>query len=113
MADAVAYVLPPPSIPVIHLAVIELVIYALSLPLAVYIAWKHGKNGMTAWPIFVSFLGMRIVSDAYQIANRTQPNLPNVLMIMTNAGSVTCLQLTLIGIVYEAYVLALACCLLV
>jgi tryptophan-rich sensory protein len=101
-AAAAAFLIPPPQTSVINLAIIELIIYSLSLPLALYITWKHGKKGMTAWPLFVSFLGMRIVSDAYQITNRAQPNIPNVVIIITNAGSVTCLQLTLIGMVYEA-----------
>ncbi|KAH8655512.1 hypothetical protein BX600DRAFT_515330 [Xylariales sp. PMI_506] len=104
MADA-AVNLPPPSADLIKLAVAEIVLYAILLPPALYITWKHGKKGMTCWPILLSFYGMRFVSDIWQIVNRAEPNIPGALLIITNAGSIACLTLTLIGILYEINIL--------
>ncbi|KAH7020375.1 hypothetical protein EDB80DRAFT_562272 [Ilyonectria destructans] len=74
---------------------------ALFLP-AVFIAWKHGKAGIICWPIFVSYFGLRFASDAYHIMRRHDTQEENTVTLMTNAGSIVCLSLTLIGMVYEA-----------
>lgn len=92
---------PPPSADKIHLAIASLIIFGLLLFPAIWITWKHGKRGMICWPIFVSFFPLRFVSDAWQIAQRNEPEIPNTVTIMTNAGSIACLSLTLIGMVYE------------
>lgn len=91
----------PPSANKINLAIAELVLYVLLLLPVIWITWKHGKAGMTCWPILVSYFALRFVSDAYQIANRNEPELPNVVVIMTSAGSIACLSLTIIGAIYE------------
>ncbi|KAH8198657.1 hypothetical protein TruAng_007198 [Truncatella angustata] len=100
MADA-AINLPPASASLINLAIVEIVIYVLLLPPLLYITWKHGKNGMTCWSLLVSFYGMRFASDIWQIMDRNKPNVPGALLIITNAGSIACLTLGLIGILYE------------
>ncbi|KAF6835321.1 hypothetical protein CPLU01_04401 [Colletotrichum plurivorum] len=105
MADHSKANFPPVSSDVVNLAIAELAIYGLLFPGAVWITWKHGKKGMVCWPIFLSHFFGRFVADIYQIIKRDEPLLPNQVNIMTNAASVACLTLTLIGIVYEANII--------
>ena len=100
MADAASL----PSKSIIRLAIGDLAIYTAFLPLALWITWKHGKTGMVCWPIFLSYFGLRFASDIYEIINRYEPEQYNMIVIMTNSGSLACLSLTLIGLIYEAYV---------
>lgn len=104
MSESAAASLPPPSSDIVNLAIADLVIYAVLFFPTCWITWKHGKNGMVCWPIFVSYFGLRFASDAYLIAHRADPLLPNTVAIMTNAGSLACLSLTIIGMLYEVYV---------
>lgn len=94
----------PPSASIINLTIADLVIYAVLLFPVIRITWKHGKSGMVCWPIFLSFFALRFVSDAYLIANRHKPQIPNPVVIMTNAGSIACMSLTIVGVIYEVYV---------
>ncbi|KAF7534909.1 hypothetical protein G7054_g5833 [Neopestalotiopsis clavispora] len=94
-----------PSANTINLAIAETVIYGLALVPMGYITWKHGKMGMVCWPIVLSFFVMRLVADIYQIVNREQPEQPNQVLIMTTSGSIACLSLGLIGVVYEANII--------
>ncbi|KAI8691914.1 hypothetical protein NCS56_00185100 [Fusarium sp. Ph1] len=96
---------PPPSSDKINIAIADLVIYILLLFPVIRITWRHGKSGMVCWPIFLSYFPLRFVSDAYQIANRDEPEIPNAVAIMTNAGSIACLSLTIIGLIYEVNVI--------
>ncbi|KAF7556253.1 hypothetical protein G7Z17_g1534 [Cylindrodendrum hubeiense] len=84
-----------------NLAIADLAIHATILFPVLWIAFKHGKLGMLCWPIFISYFPLRFVSDIYQIIHRNEPELPNTVAIMTNAGSLACLTLTIIGIIYE------------
>ncbi|KAL0940446.1 uncharacterized protein CTRU02_203209 [Colletotrichum truncatum] len=105
MSEHSAINFPPVSSDVVNLAIAELAIYAILFPAALWITWKHGKKGMVCWPIFLSHFGARFVADIYQIIKRDEPLLPNQVNIMTNAASIACLTLTLIGIVYEANII--------
>ncbi|ETS73382.1 hypothetical protein PFICI_14987 [Pestalotiopsis fici W106-1] len=91
-----------PSTNTINLAIAETFIYGVALFPMLYITWKHGKAGMVCWPIVVSFFVMRLVADIYQIINREQPEQPSQVLILTTSGSIACLSLGLIGVVYEA-----------
>jgi hypothetical protein len=92
----------PPSARLINLAIADLSIYIALLPPTLWITWKHGKTGMVCWPIFVSYFGLRFAADIYQVIKRHEPQQYNEVIIMTNAGSLACLSLVLIGLVYEA-----------
>ncbi|TDZ41079.1 hypothetical protein CTRI78_v009976 [Colletotrichum trifolii] len=105
MSEHGAINLPPPSNDVVNLAIAELAIYALLFPAAVWVTWKHGKKGMVCWPIFLSHFFARFIADIWIIIKRHEPFLPNQVNIMTNAASIACLTLTLIGIVYEANII--------
>ncbi|KAF4948542.1 hypothetical protein FSARC_13714 [Fusarium sarcochroum] len=97
--------IPPPSSSDIGLAYADLVIHGVLFPVAIWITWKHGKTGMVCWPIFASYFVMRFIADVYQIVNQHEPEIPGGVSIFTNAGSIACLTLSLIGIIYEANVL--------
>jgi hypothetical protein len=94
--------LPPVSSNVVNLAYADLVIYAILFLPIVWVAWKHGKAGMVCWPIFVSYFVIRFVADIYQIIQKNEPLVPNQVVVLTLSGSIACLTLTLIGIIYEA-----------
>lgn len=94
----------PPTQAIINLDIADLVFNSLLLPPAAWIAWKHGKAGMVCWPILISFFPARIIADVYQIVNRSAIEMYNQVAIMTNSGSLACLSLAIIGLVYEANV---------
>ncbi|KAM5349517.1 hypothetical protein ACJ41O_006022 [Fusarium nematophilum] len=93
-----------PSTESVNLSYASLGIFGALLIPAVYITYKHGKPGMICWPIFVSYFGLRFASDGYHISRRNDPEESTTVTMMTNAGSLACLSLTLIGMVYEALV---------
>jgi len=90
------------SSPSAGLAMADLAIYTLLLPVAVCIAWTHGRTGLACWPILLAYFGQRFVADIYQIVHRHDPPRPNGILGMTSAGSLACLSLAIIGLVYEA-----------
>ncbi|KAJ4252902.1 hypothetical protein NW762_010808 [Fusarium torreyae] len=94
--------IPPPTTSDIDLAYADLVIHGVLFPVAIWITWKHGKAGMVCWPIFASYFVMRFIADIYQIVNQHEPNIPGGVSIFTSAGSIACLTLSLIGVIYEA-----------
>lgn len=92
----------PPPTSIINLAIAELCIYAVLFIPTLWITWKHGKQGMTCWTLLVSYFPLRFASDITQIINRNEPQVANVTLIVTEAGTIACLTLTLIGLVYES-----------
>lgn len=92
----------PPSVGVISLAAAGLPIYVLLLGPLLVITWRHGRKGMTCWPLLVSFFGMHIAYDAYTIARRHDALVPEATRIMMNAGLMACAPLALLGATFEA-----------
>ncbi|CAN8105771.1 unnamed protein product [Discula destructiva] len=90
---------------IVDIAVAELAIYFMLFGPTLWITWKHGKAGMTCWGIFVSVFGMRFASDINQIVHRDEPAVPSACSIVTMAGTLACLSMTLIGLVYEANII--------
>lgn len=103
-AESAAASYPPPSANLISLSQADLGISCIFLLLGGYITWRHGKTGMVCWPIFLSAFIARIIADAYLLANQDEPLLPNAVTSMTGAAVTACLSLTLIGAVYQWYV---------
>jgi hypothetical protein len=90
-----------------RLAVAELVIFIALLLLTTFIAFKHGKIGMVSWHILASLCVLRIVAASLSIANRDKPlqsTADSKGFVITTTGSIACLVLTLIGVLFEAYV---------
>ncbi|KAI9146869.1 putative efflux pump antibiotic resistance protein [Paramyrothecium foliicola] len=94
--------IPPPTRSEINLAIADTVLNGILFPFALWLVWKHGKVGIVCWPIFASYFVIRFVADAYQIVHDTESDIPNAVSLFTNAGSLACLSLSIIGIIYEA-----------
>lgn len=96
---------PPPSSNVINLAYVEIVLSAIFLPLVGFIAWKHGKAGMTCWQIYIMAFVAKLIANIYLIVNKEKPLLPTAVSTMTDSAVIATISLGIIGIIYEAYVL--------
>ncbi|KAK8194568.1 hypothetical protein IWZ00DRAFT_542414 [Phyllosticta capitalensis] len=97
--------LPPVSPKVVDLAVADLTIYAAFLLPSIVITWVHGKIGLVTWPILISYIGMRFLADGWQIAHRDKPEIPDAVVILTNAGSTACITLLIMGVIYECNII--------
>ncbi|KAK7530159.1 uncharacterized protein J3D65DRAFT_640377 [Phyllosticta citribraziliensis] len=97
--------LPAVSPKVVDLAVADLTIYAAFILPSLVITWVHGKTGMVAWPILISYIAMRFLGDGYLIAHRTEPEIPNAVAILSNAGATACITLLIMGVIYEANII--------
>lgn len=93
---------PPPSSSVINLAYVETVMSGIMLPIVGFVAWKHGKAGMTCWQIYIMAFAARIIADVYLIVNKDKPYLPTAVSTMTESAVIACISLGIIGIIYEA-----------
>jgi hypothetical protein len=100
MSDAIIN-LPPPSASLVNLAIADLTCYALMIPPTIYTMWKHGMDGMVSWSLFAFFIGARFVSDIWMLTHQKDPLIPGAAFIMTIAGSIACISLTLLGVAYE------------
>ncbi|KAJ3543752.1 hypothetical protein NM208_g3407 [Fusarium decemcellulare] len=98
----------PPSGECIGLSWAALVIFGTLLFPTLYIAWRHGKAGKMCWPILVTFFIFRIISDAYYLAHRNEPDVPTTVAMMTSSACTATLSLTIIGLIYEALNLPLS-----
>ncbi|CAI6090822.1 unnamed protein product [Clonostachys chloroleuca] len=97
-----------PSAECIGLSCAALVIFSILLFPTLYIAYKHGKAGNMCWPILVTFLVFRIVSDAYYLSKRNEPDLPTTLAMVTSSACSATMTLAIIGLIYEALNLPLS-----
>lgn len=88
----------------IDFAVVEVVMYAIMLPVTLYIAWKHGKRGQVCWPILALFLMTRFIADGFIIADSSDVVLNAIASSFTTSISIMCLTSTLLGMSAEAYV---------
>jgi hypothetical membrane protein len=79
-----------------RLAIAELIIYIILLPLVAYILFRHGKRGIDGWAFLVIFCILRIVSSAMQIANRT-----SITGSIINSVGVSAMLLALVGVIHE------------
>lgn len=91
----------PPSQDVINLAGADIAISSVLLLFSAWIAWKHGKQGMVAWPIFASCFVARLVAAAYLIAKRDEPEIPGTVTVFTGSCVLACISLTIVGVIYE------------
>lgn len=91
----------PPSQDVINLAGADIALSAVFLFLSGWIAWKHGKQGMVAWPIFASCFVARLVGAIYQIVTKNKPEIPSAVSAFIGSAVLACVSLTIFGVVYE------------
>lgn len=79
-----------------RLAIAELIIYILLLPIAVYILFRHGKPGFVGFGFFVLFGILRIVSSGMGI------NDTSITGSIINSVGISSLLLAISGIIHEA-----------
>lgn len=98
----------PPSHAVLGLAYTETAIASLVLFTAAAIVWGHGRAGMMCWPIFLLAPIAVLVADVYLIFNQDKPlmEIPDAVWVTTEAIVMACVSLTLVGVVYEWYVIS-------
>jgi len=90
-----------------QLAIAELVIYILLMPVIHYLLFKHGKPGLEAWIFLISFSLLRIIAAALEIADwekekKGEPVSSTASII--NSVGISALLLCTSGIIHEAYV---------
>lgn len=91
-----------PSDESVNLAIASIIIFgALFLP-TLYIAYEHGKRGRQCWPILISFFLIRLISDAYFVSRRKEPESSTPVAIVGSAGSTATQSLASIGLIYES-----------
>ena len=88
----------------IYYAWIQIIIYALILPVVLRIAWKHGRNGTDCWLMLIAFLLARLIGDGFTIADGRNPERKHLVSLVTTAASINFLTLTILGMAAEAYV---------
>lgn len=88
-----------------QLAVAELVIYLILLPIPHYLLFKHGKAGLEAWFFLISFSLLRIVASALQINNwnreKKGESVSDIASIINSVG-VSALLICISGLIHEA-----------
>jgi prolipoprotein diacylglyceryltransferase len=87
------------------LAVAELIIYLIVLPIVFFLLLKHGKHGLIGWLFLIAFCILRIVSDGLQINSHVQETHgkpPSVTGSIINSVGVSPLLLAISGIIHEA-----------
>jgi hypothetical protein len=88
-----------------RLAIAELTLYILYLPIAIFILYRHGKRGILGWTFFIIFIVLRITSASFQISNGIQESngkpITSTASIINSIG-VSPMLMTLSGILSEA-----------
>ena len=90
---------------VTKLAIAELSIYILLLPVVIFILVRHGKPGIFGWLFLSIFCVLRIVSSGLQISDGIQASdgkPTSVTATIVNSVGVSPLLMALSGILSEA-----------
>lgn len=82
------------------LAIVELVIYLIIVPVIVFILYHHGLPGLLGWIFLVAFSTLRIASDGIEIGNSNPGTSTGGSII--NAIGLSPLMLTVSGIIHES-----------
>ncbi|KAF2667841.1 hypothetical protein BT63DRAFT_441400 [Microthyrium microscopicum] len=87
------------------LAIAELVIYILLLPVFIFVLARHGKHGIIGWLFLALFAVLRIIADGFQIDDRIKQNKGEQVSstgAIINSVGVSPLLIALASIVCEA-----------
>jgi len=88
-----------------QLAIAELVIYLLILPVAHYLLFKHGRHGLEGWFFLITFSLLRIVAAGLQIDNWEKEKkgkpVSSTASIINSVG-ISALLLSCSGLIHEA-----------
>lgn len=92
--------------PTTSLAIAELAIYILIVPIVVYIFIRHGKPGYLGWGFLLVFCGLRLTADGFQINDHSKASKGEPVSgtgSIINSVGISGLLLSLSGIISEAY----------
>ena len=93
-----------PLDPTTRLAIAELVIYLIIVPIILYILLRHGQPGYPGWGFLIVFCGLRLASDGFQISdhNKAAKGEPvsNTGAIINSIG-ISGLVYSLAGVIHE------------
>ncbi|KAG6016461.1 hypothetical protein E4U43_003629 [Claviceps pusilla] len=85
----------------VDLTIANLILHAPLLPLACYIAWKHGRRGSLCWPVFVSSFVLLFISNGWKISHRNDEKRYGTASNYTGGAIVSSFMLSLIGLLHE------------
>jgi hypothetical protein len=68
------------------LAIVEIAIYAIIAPFTLWLAFKHGRIALIAFPYLVIFEVLRIAADAIQISDRDDATPSETAAIVNSVG---------------------------
>jgi prolipoprotein diacylglyceryltransferase len=91
--------------PTTKLAIAELVLYILFIPIVGYLLLRHGKRGLFGWLYLILFCMLRIVASAMQINNYVQEShgkMPSSTAGIINSVGISPLLLATGGVLHEA-----------
>lgn len=94
----------PPTTACIGLSAAALIAFIILLFPALYVAYKHRKAGKAWFPPFMFFFIFRIASDIYYLSRRNEPDTPTAFAMMAASACTATLSVSIIGLIYEAYV---------
>jgi hypothetical protein len=68
------------------LAIVEIAIYAIIAPITIFLAFKHGRIALIAFPYLGIFEALRIAAAAIQISNRNDATPSETAAIVNSVG---------------------------
>jgi hypothetical protein len=81
-----------------RLAVAELAIFLVLLPIVVYILVRHGKHGLDGWGFLVIFCVLRLTSSGLQVGNKNGTSSTGSII---NSIGISGLLLAFSGVLHE------------
>ena len=92
-----------------QLAIVELVIYLVLVPIILYVLLRHGRSGYLGWGFLLAFCGLRLAADGIGISNhdKAAKGVPvGASGAIVNTIGLSALLYGLAGIINEAWVLS-------
>ena|ERR1700761_9339383 len=89
------------------LAIAELIIYLLLLPIVSFLLVRHRIQGLLGWIYLIAFCILRIVASGLQINDHVQESHgkpPSTTAAIVNSVGVSPLILAIAGVIHEGYV---------
>ncbi len=81
-----------------RLAIAELALYIVILPVVIYILIRHGKHGIDGWGFLAVFCVLRLTSSGIQVGSKNGASITGAII---NSIGVSGLLLAFAGILHE------------
>jgi prolipoprotein diacylglyceryltransferase len=82
-----------------RLAIAELIIYLILLPIVIFILIKHGRRGFEGWGFLIVFCVLRLTSSGIQIGDSNSTSTTGAII---NSVGISAILLALSGVIHEA-----------